>query len=186
MKKILLLVISLLLLSACQRKNPILIAELVHVVDNLEYADSAEHFCRGIRLAYRIVNQSEETYYLPIHNIMGHKDSTLIFSLSNKEKVSPDYYFADLHISAENKLVHPHDTCYIAAWINSIFTEKEPKYLTAPTRDILNILNTTFNLDSADLYEGCPEVPTILFNNDVNDIIISYDVMNFLRAKRPS
>lgn len=189
MKKVFMIIITILLLdNACQKKGSVLVANLCGVVDNLVYADSVRGDCqfhRCLLLNYRLVNNHNATYFLPIHNVMGYKDSTISLSLTDGNDVSPNYYYALLGCTAKNNIIHPKDTCYITVFVNSLFTDKTNKYTKAPTKDILSVLQTSFNLDSADLYNNCPKIPTVVFNNMVDNAEISYDIMSLTRAKLP-
>lgn len=167
--------------SSCQETDDnTLIARLTKVSDNIMYADSTksqDSWGRSLIMTYTVINKSNRDYYLPLNEYYGHKSQIKLNMLDTK-KISPSCHIEYESIRSKHRvdscIISANDTSIILFCVQDIFKSSECEYSKIPTKEIMSGLNITYELDSTDLYKGCPMPPSIIFANDTNNIEIDY------------
>ncbi len=175
--------------SCKSEENEILTARLIEVADNIKYADSSinkESWGRCLIMKYMIINNTDCVYYMPLNKYYGH-NSKLRICTSEGEKISSSCYIENESIRGKHRmdscLIAASDTSIIFFAINNVLKAKENDNYDMATKDLLSILTIKYELDSLDLYHGCPMTPSIIFRNDTNDVEIKYKLDFKLKKK---
>ena len=174
-------ILSILFVS-CQKTDDVLIAKLVGVFDNINYEDSLfddsenGRFKRVLFMRYRIINESDRSYYLPLNWYLSDKKGILVRSVNREDSLSYRVWHAEAFgtKSLKGGLLDARDTCCLRFDMYDLKNNKN-EICRMPTKKILSSLQITYELESAKLYPGCLPVPKIIFENNVDSIVIEYE-----------
>ena len=181
--------IALSFITYCvNKRDDVIVAKLTFVLDGLHELKKGNpypYYGRAMFLRYVLINKTNKRLYIPIiKGNNGFKSRIVVKLNNNKEMYS--YEIAELSINYKIKdsrfgaqkfssgnLIEPNDTGYMYFRIRRIEIEKD-RPCVIPTKKLLSMIKMSYQLDSADIRPGSPSVPKVVFENDTNDIEVSY------------
>ena len=164
-------------------------ANLWNVYDNCLYIDSLNEVnnredgmasARVLCLSYRIHNPYSIDFYLPLgYNLQ----STIKANIMGSSVPSPKVDQCEIiGLDNRNYIVHPNDTiCMNFRLLN--FVNINDSLHKADTKMLLSRIQIAYDLDSLDLDKGNRIIPFVVFENDTNNVLISYRIQQAKRRK---
>lgn len=147
-KSSLLVLVSILssLFVSCQKTDDVLVARLVGVFDNINYEDSVydnsenDRFKRVLFMRYRIINKSDNSYYLPLNWNLSDRKGILVRSIECKDSLSYGVRHAEVFgtKSLKKGILEARDTCYLRFDLYDLKNNKN-EICRIPTKEILSL-----------------------------------------------